>query len=82
MAYLTANKQAEISAKIRRGIKRDADLLLIETAAAIAAHKAAHVASLGQDISATYVEAEVQAISTKVDALIVALETAGLMATS
>lgn len=81
-AYLTAQKQAAIAAQIRRGIKRDADLLLAETANAIAAHKSTHVTSLGQNISPTYSEAEVQAISDKVDALIVALETAGLMATS
>lgn len=43
--------------------------------------QAATVAPLAQDISAAYVEAEVQAISTKVDAIIAALKAAGLMAT-
>lgn len=37
------------------------------------------VDDLGQDISATYVEAEVQAISTKVDELLGALRDAGLL---
>ena len=37
------------------------------------------VDDLGQDISATYVEAEVQAISDKVDELLAALREAGLM---
>jgi acetolactate synthase small subunit len=40
----------------------------------------AAVADLDQDISATYVEAEVQAISDKVDALLAAMRTAGLLA--
>ena len=43
--------------------------------------QAATVAPLAQDVSATYVEAEVQAISDKVDAIIAALKAAGLMAT-
>lgn len=38
------------------------------------------IANLGQDISATYVEAEVQAISTKVDAILDALRKAGIIA--
>lgn len=42
--------------------------------------QAAAVADLNQDISASYVEAEVQAISDKVDALLAALRTAGLLA--
>lgn len=37
------------------------------------------VADLGQDISPTYVEAEVQAISDKVDELLEALRDSGLM---
>ena len=40
----------------------------------------AAVADLDQDISAGYVEAEVQAISDKVDALLAALRTAGILA--
>ena len=40
------------------------------------------VADLDQDISASYVEAEVQAISDKVDALLAELRTAGVIAAS
>lgn len=43
--------------------------------------QAATVAPLAQTISGTYDDAEVQAISDKVDAIIAALKTAGLMAT-
>ena len=39
------------------------------------------IADLGQDISATYVEAEVQAISDKVDLILAALRAHGLIAT-
>ena len=42
--------------------------------------QAAAVADLDQDISASYTEAEVQAISDKVDALLAALRTAGVLA--
>lgn len=41
--------------------------------------RAANVAALAQDISASPTEAEVQAISTKVDAILTALKNAGLM---
>lgn len=41
----------------------------------------AAIADLNQDISASPTEAEVQAISDKVDALLAALRTAGLLAT-
>lgn len=44
--------------------------------------RAAVVAALGQTISGTYSQSEVQAISTKVDAILSALKTAGLMASS
>lgn len=44
--------------------------------------QAANVAALAQDISNTYVEAEVQAISTKVDAMLTSLKNAGVMASS
>jgi predicted RecA/RadA family phage recombinase len=44
--------------------------------------RAANVAALAQDISASPTEAEVQAISTKVDAILTALKNAGLMKTS
>lgn len=42
--------------------------------------QAATVANLGQTISGTYTQSEVQAISTKVDALLAALRTAGVVA--
>ena len=42
--------------------------------------RAAVVAALAQTISGSYTQAEVQAISTKVDAILSALKTAGLMA--
>jgi hypothetical protein len=40
------------------------------------------ITALAQNTSATYVEAEVQAIADKVDALIAALKVAGLMSNS
>lgn len=40
------------------------------------------ITALGQTISGTYSQSEVQAISTKVDAIIAALKVAGLMANS
>lgn len=43
------------------------------------ASQSAEVADLNQDISATYVEAEVQAISDKVDEILAALKASGLM---
>ena len=45
----------------------------------LATKVSANVAELNQDTSAAYVEAEVQAIADKVDALIAALVAAGLM---
>jgi hypothetical protein len=51
-------------------------------AAAFTAHKAAVVTALAQDTSSTYVEAEVQAIATKVDAILTALKAANLMASA
>lgn len=39
------------------------------------------IADLGQDISATYVETEVQAISDKMDVLLAMLRTHGIIAT-
>ena len=41
----------------------------------------AAVADLNQDVSAAYVDAEVQAISDKVDALLASLRAAGIIAT-
>lgn len=48
---------------------------------AILAEQQSAIADLNQDISATYVEAEVQAISDKVDAILAALRAHGLIAT-
>jgi hypothetical protein len=42
-------------------------------------YAANNVADLDQDVSAGYVEAEVQAISDKVDAILLALKSAGVM---
>lgn len=42
-------------------------------------YAASNVADLDQDVSAAYVEAEVQAISDKVDAILSALKSAGVM---
>jgi len=81
MAYLDAAKKAATVKKMREANKDDVSDVLDEVALAIAAHKSAAVADLNQDISAAYVEAEVQAISDKVDALLAALRTAGLLAT-
>lgn len=54
----------------------------IETGGVVQANGAAvsAIADLDQDISATYVEAEVQAISDKVDAILAALRSLGLVA--
>ena len=49
--------------------------------AKLTATQGAAVANLGQTISVTYVQAEVQAISNKVDELLGALRTAGIIAT-
>lgn len=49
--------------------------------AKLTATQGAAVADLNQDVSAAYVEAEVQAISDKVDALLAALRAANIIAT-
>ncbi len=53
----------------------------VEAVLGTAPAQGAAIADLGQDISATYVEAEVQAISTKVDVILAALRAHGLIAT-
>lgn len=60
-----------------------ADVTGLQTAldAKLTAVEGAAVADLAQDISAAYVEAEVQAISDKVDALLASLRAAGIIAT-
>lgn len=52
-----------------------------ELANKLTAEQAAAVGDLGQTISGTYNQAEVQAISDKVDELLGALRTAGIIAT-
>lgn len=53
----------------------------VEAVLGVAPVQGAAIADLGQDISATYVEAEVQAISDKVDLILAALRAHGLIAT-
>ena len=85
-AYLSASKKAAILKKMRAPNHDDVKIVLDELAAAIAqsvsdaAIQADNVAALSQDVSETYVEAEVQAISDKVDAILAALKASGLMA--
>lgn len=61
----------------------DEDLLVIYDGSSWVVHgrQATTIAALAQTISGSYSQAEVQAISTKVDAVIAALKTAKLMAT-
>jgi len=47
----------------------------------ITGHQAAAVADLGTNVTSTYVEAEVQGIVDKLDALLTALRAAGVIAT-
>lgn len=58
--------------------RANARVLLTDLAAGL---KATAIPDLDQNISTTYVEAEIQAISDKVDALLAALRVAGLLAT-
>ena len=53
----------------------------VEAVLGTAPAQGAAIADLGQDITATYVEAEVQAISDKVDLILAALRDHGLIAT-
>ena len=64
---------------------RENDVVLflnaVEAVLGTAPTQGSAIADLGQDISATYVEAEVQAISDKVDLILAALRAHGLIAT-
>jgi hypothetical protein len=55
--------------------------LLVGGQPVIAVAQGDAIADLNQDITATYVEAESQAISDKVDVILAALRTNGLIAT-
>lgn len=86
--YMNAAKIAELEAEWQHTLPHSAlHTLLLEIQAAEEnatlgnVTAAAAVADLNQDISTTYVEAEVQAISDKVDALLASLRAAGLLAT-
>jgi hypothetical protein len=57
----------------------DGDWMAVLLTPNVALGRADYIAILNQDISAAYVEAEVQAISTKVDAILTALVACGLM---
>lgn len=77
------NAAAIAAAKLEAGVREDQkDLVGVVLGNVASNFRAAVVADLNQDISATYVEAEVQAISDKVDALLAALRAAGLLASS
>jgi len=88
--WIANNPNAEVDDAQCIALKNlsSADLTEIEEAVAsldelralAAAIPMAAVADLGQDISVGYVEAEVQAISDKVDDLLAALRTAGILA--
>jgi hypothetical protein len=81
MAYLTQAKRDEIASKHKSTLpSQSIPTLIDEIANAIAAHQAAAVTDLNQTISGTPTQAEVQAISDKVDELLAALRTAGLLA--
>jgi hypothetical protein len=87
--WIANNPNAEVSDAQCIALKNlsTADLTEIEDAvssfdelrALAAAIPMAAVADLNQTISGSYVQAEVQAISDKVDALLAALRTAGLL---
>jgi len=78
-AEVSGDIAAAISAAITAELGAEGDI----TAAiegALAAIQAGNIPDLNQDISATYVEAEVQAISDKVDTILGALKTNGIIA--
>lgn len=78
-AYLTATKQAEIAKQLRVPHKAGVLKMVSEIAAAIAAHKAAKVTAIALTPSETYTASELKAVADKLDAVIAALKTAGLM---
>ena len=76
MATLTQQEKAAFKGSISDPGAAQAVIDMVTTL-----NQAAVVAALAQTVSASYVQAEVQAISTKVDAVIAALKAAGLMKT-
>jgi len=79
MATLKQEEKAAIEAAIAKP-SAAAKVIAKVSEAAVVEQEA--IADLNQDISAAYVEAEVQAISDKVDAILVALRAAGVVAAS
>lgn len=83
MAYLTAAQKALIAKKVR-GSRYNTNLILDEVAAAIAADlldvQSANVEALDLTASGTYSSTQIQSIADKVDEIISAMVTSGLMA--
>ena len=77
--WLANNPNGEVDNDTVVALKSLAKADLDEIDDLVAALPMPAVADLDQNISATYVEAEVQAISDKVDALLAALRTAKLL---
>jgi acetolactate synthase small subunit len=72
---LSAAQEAVIDANVKGERERRSFKALLN------AQQISAIADLNQDISASYTEAEVQAISDKVDAILAALRTHGILAT-
>lgn len=77
--WLANNPNGEVTDAQVIALKSLGNLDLDEIDDLVAALPMAAVADLDQDISVGYVEAEVQAISDKVDALLAVMRTAGLL---
>jgi len=77
--WIAGNPNGEVTDAQVQALKSLSTADLDELDDLAAALPMAAVADLDQDISATYVEAEVQALSDKVDALLAALRTAKLL---
>lgn len=81
MAYLDTAKKASIAANYQHTLPHIAlPGLLDEIGLAVAGHASAAVTDLDQTIS-THDDADIQAISDKVDELLAAMRTAGLLLT-
>ena len=78
--YLTASKVTSIANGVRGAAIRFAVKTALTEAALGDIDEQAAIVDLDQDISASPTEAEVQAISDKVDALLSALRSAGVLA--
>lgn len=72
---------ASYNTDLKSYIDGKASTLQTNINAKLTATQGAAVPDLNQDVSAAYVEAEVQAISDKVDALLAALRAANIIAT-